>query len=90
MAIAVVLLESTPNPERLIAVAARMCYSALPVENILDNLTDEACTKLIEKISISYFPVLYTCSKMFLLTVPNPVDTVGESAYTKIFFMLPP
>lgn len=41
MALKVKLLEHTPNPEKIVASAAKLCYSAAHVEEIMDNLTEE-------------------------------------------------
>lgn len=35
------LLSHTPNPERLVASAARLCYSSCSIEEISESLTDE-------------------------------------------------
>ncbi len=37
----VTLLVSTPDPERVVAAAAKLCYSAQSVEGLLDGLTPE-------------------------------------------------
>lgn len=37
----VVLIEHTPNPEKLIATAAKLCYSSNDVEHLMEGLTDE-------------------------------------------------
>lgn len=37
----VTLVEHTPDPERLIAASAKMCYSAADADTILDGLTPE-------------------------------------------------
>lgn len=39
--IKVVLLSYTPNPEKTIAAAAKLCYSPSGIENIMDGLTEE-------------------------------------------------
>lgn len=35
------LIAHTPDPERVIAAAAKLCYSASPATEIMDNLTEE-------------------------------------------------
>jgi thymidylate synthase (FAD) len=47
MALKVNLLEYTPNPEKIVASAAKLCYSAAHVEDIMDNLTDENTDKFL-------------------------------------------
>lgn len=44
------ILEHTPNPERLVAAAAKLCYSSSPVDEIMENLTDEAVEKFLTKL----------------------------------------
>lgn len=44
MPLKVILLEHTPNPEKVIAAAAKLCYSAVGVEEITEGL-DEAKTE---------------------------------------------
>jgi thymidylate synthase (FAD) len=47
MALKVKLLEYTPNPEKIIASAAKLCYSAAHVEDIMENLTEENTEKFL-------------------------------------------
>lgn len=44
------ILEHTPNPERLVAAAAKLCYSSSPVDEIMENLTDEAVEKFLNNL----------------------------------------
>ena len=41
------LISHTPEPERLIAAAAKLCYSQTPASEIMDNLTDEQVDKFL-------------------------------------------
>ena len=43
--IKVTLLTHTPNPEKVIAAAAKLCYSRSGVENIYENLNDDKARK---------------------------------------------
>lgn len=43
----VTVLEHTPNPEQVVALAARLCYSPVGVEELKNRLTDEGKEKLI-------------------------------------------
>jgi thymidylate synthase (FAD) len=43
----VTILEHTPNPEKLIAQSAKLCYSASSIEEIGDKLTDENVDKFL-------------------------------------------
>ena len=53
MGIKVKLLEYTPNPEKLIASAAKLCYSSVGVEDIEKNLDSESIDKFV-KMLMSY------------------------------------
>ncbi|MGG5463100.1 FAD-dependent thymidylate synthase [Clostridium sp. B9] len=41
------LLQHTPEPEKTIAAAAKLCYSPVGVDDILENLTDENTDKFL-------------------------------------------
>ena len=43
----VTLLQHTPEPEKIVAAAAKLCYSESGVENILDGLDDEKTEKFL-------------------------------------------
>ncbi len=43
----VTLLTHTPDPEKIIAAAAKLCYSESGVENILEGLDEERCEKFL-------------------------------------------
>lgn len=47
MAITVKLLQYTPEPEKVVSAAAKLCYSSSGVENILDGLTEEKTDKFL-------------------------------------------
>lgn len=42
------LIEHTPNPEKIIAAAAKLCYSQIGVDEILENLDEQNTHKLLE------------------------------------------
>ena len=48
--IKVKLLEHTPHSERVVAMAARLCYSAAGAEELAEKMTDEQVEKLVDKI----------------------------------------
>ena len=48
--IKVKLLEHTPNPERVVAMAARLCYSAAGAEELAEKMSDEQVERLVAKI----------------------------------------
>ena len=47
MSISVTLLQYTPEPEKIVSAAAKLCYSSSGVENILDGLTEEKTDKFL-------------------------------------------
>lgn len=47
MSLKVRLLEYTPNPEKIIASAAKLCYSSSGVEDIMENLTGESTERFL-------------------------------------------
>ncbi|HHT64088.1 MAG: FAD-dependent thymidylate synthase [Bacillota bacterium] len=46
----VTLINYTPNPDKTVAAAARLCYSPLGAEKLLENLTHGEVEKLLEKL----------------------------------------
>jgi len=44
------LICHTPEPERTVAMAARLCYSAVGAEQLLEKMSDEVIGKLVDKI----------------------------------------
>lgn len=46
----VTLLSHTPDPEKIVAAAARLCYSDKDISNILDNFTEEKIEKFLNKL----------------------------------------
>lgn len=49
----VIMLAHTPNPGKLVAAAARLCYSKLTPSEVYDGLTDEKVRKLLTDIRAS-------------------------------------
>lgn len=47
MEMKVKLLQYTPEPEKLISAAAKLCYSSSGVDDIMDNLTEEGVEKFL-------------------------------------------
>lgn len=47
----VILISHTPDPEKVVAAAAKMCYSNSGAENILDKLDEEKTTKFLEHLT---------------------------------------
>jgi thymidylate synthase (FAD) len=60
------LLEYTPNPERLIAVAAKLCYSPVGIEELSENLTEDNIQKFLNMLmNIGHQSPLEHCSFTF-------------------------
>ena len=51
MAIKVTLLTHTPDPEKTVAMAAKLCYSPSGIEDIRDGLTEEKTASFIDMLS---------------------------------------
>lgn len=46
----VVLLEHTPNPERVVAMSAKLCYSPVGVEALNEKMSDEEVHSFVKKL----------------------------------------
>jgi len=44
------LIQYTPDPEKVVAAAARLCYSSNPVPELLERLDDEVTASLVRKL----------------------------------------
>lgn len=47
----VILLAHTPDPERTVASAAKLCYSSSTITELTDNLTDEKAASFVEMLA---------------------------------------
>ena len=47
--IKVKLLDYTPEPERVVAMAARLCYSASGAEELAERLSEEKVREMVRK-----------------------------------------
>jgi len=45
------LISYTPNPEKVVATAAKLCYSSSNIENLQENLTDDIISNFVEKLA---------------------------------------
>ena len=45
------ILAHTPNPERVIALAGKLCYSQVGIDELNDKISDEQVEKFITKLS---------------------------------------
>lgn len=60
------LLQYTPDPERVVALAARLCYSQIGIDALSDRLTDADVTQFLGKIiSLGHHSVLEHISFTF-------------------------
>jgi thymidylate synthase (FAD) len=50
MTLKVTLIEHTPNPEKVIAAAAKLCYSTVGVDEITENLNKENTEKFLNRL----------------------------------------
>ncbi|AYD39234.1 FAD-dependent thymidylate synthase [Clostridium fermenticellae] len=50
MKLKVKLIEHTPNPEKVVAEAAKLCYSPVGIDEIEQNLTDEKVEKFLNRL----------------------------------------
>ncbi len=51
MSARVTLLAHTPDPEKTVAAAAKLCYSAADIGTVMDGLTDEKTSSFVEMLS---------------------------------------
>ncbi len=62
------LLSHTPDPERFVAVAARLCYAPVGAAELMDNMSDEAVRKVLFTIMQSgHFSALEHVSYTFAI-----------------------
>ena len=47
----VILIAHTPAPEEIVAAAAKICYSARPVETVMENLDGESAASFVEMLA---------------------------------------
>ena len=45
------LIAHTPEPERVVAAAAKLCYSAVGVDKLMEDLTPEKSAKFLKMLS---------------------------------------
>ncbi len=49
--IKVKLMEFTPNPEKVVAAAAKLCYSSVGIEEITEGLDEETTSRFIKMLN---------------------------------------
>ena len=47
----VTLLAHTPQPERTVAAAAKLCYSPASIDDVLDGLTEEKTASFVNMLA---------------------------------------
>ena len=45
------LIAYTPQPEKIVAAAAKLCYASCGVDELMDGLTEEASRKFVKKLA---------------------------------------
>jgi len=66
--IKVALINHTPNPDRTAAAAARLCYSPIGAEDLVEQMSDEQAAKLLGKIlEMGHFSTLEHSSFTFAI-----------------------
>lgn len=45
------LIAYTPNPEQVVAAAAKLCYSDCSVQDLMDGLDEESCRKFLRRLA---------------------------------------
>ncbi len=50
MALKVRLIEHTPNPEKVIAASAKLCYSAVGIDDIIETLSEEKSEEFLNRL----------------------------------------
>lgn len=62
----VTLLANTPEPEKIIACAAKLCYSNSEIENLMNDLTEEKIDRFIKMLtSLGHLSPVEHCSFTF-------------------------
>lgn len=62
------LINYTPEPERTVAAAARLCYSSCGAEKLMEELTDEGIASFLKKlVSLGHFSPLEHVSFSFAI-----------------------
>ena len=59
------LIRHTPEPEKLVAIAARLCYSPVGVEDLDEQLNMEAARKLVKFVIKSGHLSTTECQRTF-------------------------
>lgn len=59
----VTLLTHTPEPEKIVAAAAKLCYSSATIENLMDGLTDDKVDSFLNRLETynHFSPLEHVC-----------------------------
>ena len=85
----VTLLTYTPDPERTVACAARLCYSPAGIDEVMDKLTDEKTASFVDMLAqitrhrIASFSVQsqrYVAENRFDYVLPPEIEALPEAA----------
>ena len=88
----VTLLTHTPEPEKIVAAAARLCYSSSEISEIMDNFTDEK-EKAINIITADskIFTIIFTAeifTSKNMYSEENPARTAAIIILEFLYFLL--
>ena len=73
----VTLITHTPFPEKVIAAAAKLCYSDSDVETLMDGLTDEKAEAFVTK--LAGFGVATEMLRLCCQVAPQLFETAGPA-----------
>ena len=75
------LIAHTPEPEKVVAAAAKLCYSDAHITDLLDGLTEEKTAKFLTMLSV----LLFAAVTVELMTV---VILSGDSLLLRQSFLM--
>ena len=75
------LLRHTPEPEKTVAMSARLCYSPVGAAQLEETMSDEQAAKLVRKlVEMGHFSTLEHVTFTFAIDAP-----AGASPYRFLF-----
>lgn len=83
MTMQVKLLRHTPEPERTVAMSARLCYSPIGAAQLEEKISDEQAAKLVRKlVTMGHFSTLEHVTFTFAIEGVSGADpSAGPSPY---------
>ena len=92
MTMQVKLVRYTPEPERTVAMSARLCYSPIGAAQLEEKISDEQAAKLVRKlVSMGHFSTLehVTFHLRYRRCVPRLDSSIGASPHCLLFPAIP-